>query len=188
MQTPTAAKPMILEAKLAQAGQVLKSAPTVTATGEIVVGAADRITMRMYAGHVTSMIREGADLIVVNAEGEVIRLVGFYEGVDPRQLLLMDGEGGLVQMETARAITDGPMSVYSTGSTEEAPFEGLTGSGGEVLGAVAAGGIGAAAAVIAGVGLVGGVLLNDDDDNDNPPGNDDQPPPPPADCTRIPRL
>ncbi len=183
MQTPTAAKPMILEAKLAQAGQVLKSAPTVTATGEIVVGAADRITMRMYAGHVTSMIREGADLIVVNAEGEVIRLVGFYEGVDPRQLLLMDGEGGLVQMETARAITDGPMSVYSTGSTEEAPFEGLTGSGGEVLGAVAAGGIGAAAAVIAGVGLVGGVLLNDDDDDDNPPGNDDQPPPPPADTT-----
>ena len=178
MQTPTAAKPMILEAKLAQAGQVLKSAPTVTATGEIVVGAADRITMRMYAGQVSSMIREGNDLIVINNDGEVIRILGFYEGGQERQLLLMDNEGGLVQMETARAIADGPMPVYSTGVVELAPFEGLTGSEGGLMGAIAGGGVGAAMAIVAGAGLVGAVVAIADDGDDNPRDIDDDDPNP----------
>ncbi|WP_406852325.1 Ig-like domain-containing protein [Brevundimonas sp. BH3] len=171
MQTPTA-KAMTVEAKLAAANQPVSQVGTIETTGRIDVTAAERIYLRMYAGTVASMVREGEDLIVVGPDGEVMRLVGFYEGFEPRQLLLMDNEGGLVMMETSRAITDGPMPVYSTGVLEPSPFEGLThGEGGDAMAALAGGGVGAALAAIAGLGIAGAVynLVNDDDNDPTPP-------------------
>lgn len=165
MQTPTA-KPMTVEAKLATATQPVSQAATIEGIGRIDVASAEKIYLRMYAGTVSNMVRDGADLVVVGPDGEVIRLVGFYEGSEPRQLLLMDDQGGLVMMETSRAITDGPMPVYSTGVLEPSPFEGLThGEGDGLMGALAGGGVGAAMAVIAGLGIGGAVysLVNDDD-------------------------
>ncbi|MEG1451507.1 putative porin, partial [Brevundimonas sp.] len=165
MQTPTA-KAMTVEAKLATATQPVAQAATIEGIGRIDVASAEKIYLRMYAGTVSSMVRDGTDLIVVGPDGEVIRLAGFYEGPEPRQLLLMDNEGGLVMMETSRAITDGPMPVYSIGVLEPSPFEGLThDGGGDAMAALAGGGVGAALAVIAGLGIGGAIynLVNDDD-------------------------
>jgi len=156
MQTP-AAKPMHVEAKLANAGQSVSTVASIQSDGSLNVVSVERIYLRMYAGTVASMIREGNDLIVVDSDGEVIRLVGFYEGSQPRQLLLMDNEGGLVMMETSRAVSDGPMPVYSTGVIELSPFEGLTSKGD-------AGGVAMVALGALGVAAAAYALLNDDDD------------------------
>ncbi len=170
---PPAAKAMNVDAKLATSTQPVSAASTIKAAGSLDVASAEKIYLRMYAGTVATMIREGKDLVVVDSSGEVIRLNNFYEGPAVRQLLLMDDKGGLVMMETARANVDGPMPVYSTGVLEPAPFEGLTSDDGNGNnGAMIAAGVGLAAALYA--------LVNGDDDGPKLPP---EPPAPPGDTT-----
>lgn len=173
MQTP-AAKTMNVEAKLATTTLPVSDATTIKTAGILDVSSAEKIYLRKYAGTVATMIREGKDLVVVDSDGDVLRLINFYDGPAVRQLLLMDDKGGLVMMETARATTDGPMPVYSTGVIEPASFEGMTSddnSGNN--GAMIAAGVGMAAALYA--------LLNDD--NDGPELPPEPPAGPPVDTT-----
>ena len=164
-------KDMNVQAKLVALSQSVGSTPTVNGVGSLNVMGANKIYLRMYAGTVAAMIREGNDLIVAGPDGEVLRLTNFYEGTQPRELLLMDGEGGLVQMETSRAVSDGPMPVYSTGVLEPSPFAGLTHMGDGSF--VAGGAFGATMAALVGLGFAGAVYELVRNNNNNNNNNDD---------------
>ena len=163
---------MNVQAKLVALSESVGSSPTINGVGTLNVAGANKVYLRMYAGTVAAMIREGNDLIIAGPDGEILRLAGFYEGSQPRQLLLMDGEGGLVQMETSRAVSDGPMPVYATGVLEPSPFAGLTHNDDD--GFIAGGITGAAMASLVGLGFAAAIyeLVRDNKNNNNNNDND----------------
>ena len=167
---PTDTKPYALEAKLATGNAPAAAVDTIRIEGIIDASGVQRIYLREYAGHISGMVKQGQDLIVYGPNGEILTIKNFYEVTGPKQLLLMDNQGGLVAMETT-LVADGPMALYSTSVAEPAPFASLTGAGGDggLMGAFAGGGVGAAMATVAGLGLAGAaVVIGGGDDDDGP--------------------
>lgn len=125
---PTAVvNPFSVLAKLVPFGAPSSAGQTVQANGVLDAFGADRIFLREAAGNITGMVRQGADLLVYGPNGEILTVQNFYTGVEAKHLLLLDGNGGVVAMETA-VVSDGPMGLYSTQVAEPAPFESLTNS------------------------------------------------------------
>ncbi|WP_292050597.1 MULTISPECIES: Ig-like domain-containing protein [unclassified Brevundimonas] len=160
-----------LLAKLVPPGLSASASPAINANGLIDAAGAERIFLREYAGNVSGMLRQGADLLVFGPNGEVLTIQNFYEGAAPKKLLLLDGNGGMVVMETT-ATSDGPMALYSTPSNEPIPFDTLTdGEGADAFVA------GSGAAMLFGAAMVGGLAAAFSSSGGSPSFPDEPPPP-----------
>uniref|UniRef100_UPI0037BFDBDA Ig-like domain-containing protein n=1 Tax=Brevundimonas sp. TaxID=1871086 RepID=UPI0037BFDBDA len=181
MQDVVATEPLRTEAKLTARDEVARNAPTVDAQGALDVRGAQDVYLNLQSSEVASLTRQGADLVLVDANGQVLRLEGFFDGAEPRKLFLEGDNDSLMQLETAGALSDGPVAVAAVPQAGLSPFISLTEAGSSgVVGAaplglgqlLGLGGGGAAAAAAAGGGGGGG---------GNGGGGDN--PPPPADTT-----
>lgn len=91
MQDVVAAEPLVTEAKLTARDAIAREVPSVEASGTLDVRAAQDVYLDLQTSEVASLTRQGADLVLVDANGKVLRLEGFFEGPEPRKLFL-EGE------------------------------------------------------------------------------------------------
>lgn len=176
---PTATNnPFSVLAKLVPTGSPVSAGQTLQAHGLLDAAGAEKVFLREFAGNVTGLVRQGTDLMVFGPNGEVLAVQNFYSGIEAKQLLLLDSQGGVVAMETAVA-TDGPLALYSTPSAETAPFESLTSN---PNGSESSSSGGGTAAVVGGV-MAAGLATGFSESPDEPSLPDAPAPQPPADTT-----
>ncbi|WP_312217337.1 Ig-like domain-containing protein [Brevundimonas sp.] len=148
MQDTENVKPLLTEAKLTSGQVEARSAPTVKAAGTLNVQPARDVYLNLDADTVVRIERLGNDLLLTDAEGEVLKLQGFFEGDTPRRLFLETNDDRLLLVETGGLVSDGPVAMSVTPQPGLSPFASLTDGGAE---GVMAGGMGAGA-------LIGGAL------------------------------
>ncbi|WP_312147631.1 BapA/Bap/LapF family prefix-like domain-containing protein, partial [Brevundimonas sp.] len=148
MQDTENVKPLLTEAKLTSGQVEARSAPTVKAAGTLNVQPARDVYLNLDADTVVRIERLGNDLLLTDAEGEVLKLQGFFEGDTPRRLFLETNDDRLLLVETSGLVSDGPVAMSVTPQPGLSPFASLTDGGAE---GVMAGGMGAGA-------LIGGAL------------------------------
>ncbi|WP_297799198.1 Ig-like domain-containing protein [uncultured Brevundimonas sp.] len=172
---PAQTNAFIVKAKLVAGEASAAAAETLNVQGLVNVAGFDRIYLAEYASNITGMVREGANLLVYGPNGELLTVQNFYEGLNVKDLLLMDGQNGLVAMETG-AVTDGPMALSSTSAGEPAPFESLTETPGENSTSNSGTSPTNIMAVVAGAAVAGvAVAQAQDDDKNTDPTPDGQP-------------
>lgn len=139
-----AAKPLDIAAKLTQDPREARSAPVMEARGVLDVSQAKDVYLDLHASDVASLIRQGGDLVLMTADGQMLRLEGFFDGVSVRKLFLESDDDRQVLVETGTAVSDGPLTLAFAPQADVSPFVTLTHS--DEVGA-------------AGVGMGAGVLL-----------------------------
>ncbi|MDQ8027407.1 MAG: Ig-like domain-containing protein [Brevundimonas sp.] len=142
------------EAKLTQRGHAPEPTPTLDVRGALDVRSSHDVYLNLHASEVASLHREGADLILVDANGQVLRLEGFFEGPTPRRLYLENAEDRLVLVDTSGAIADGPLRLGFVVESALSPFISLTS---EAAAAAATGGGLGMGAILGGLGGVAGI-------------------------------
>ncbi|GAA0627711.1 hypothetical protein GCM10009422_25920 [Brevundimonas kwangchunensis] len=154
-----------------------REVPTVEANGVLGVRNAREVYLNLQEADVDSMHREGADLIIVTKDGEVLRLEGFYEGEAPRKLFLETADNRIALVETDHVAYDGPLRFILSHLAELSPFVILAAE--EAI-AGGAGGAASAGLIAGGVALTGGLLAGGGGGGDT---EDGEPVNPPADTT-----
>lgn len=102
-----AAKPLDIAAKLTQISQNARSAPEIEAKGVLNVSRASDIYLDLQASDVAALVRQGSDLVLTTADGQTLRLEGFFDGAAARKLFLETEEDRQVLVETGAAVSDG---------------------------------------------------------------------------------
>jgi len=152
-----ATKSLDAEAKLTNGASAAAASPTIKAQGVLDVHAARDVYLNLDAADVASLIRQGADLVLTNISGEVLRLEGFFQGQGVRKLFLEDDRDRVHLVDTAQMLVDGPVSLSLSPAMELSPFESLTSSAFIPVGPVVGGGLGASGAVLGGLVALGGL-------------------------------
>ena len=156
MQQPVVIQPSLLtEAKMFKGGQTPANAETKTISGQVAVADVDAVYLDLSASRVAMAVREGNDLVLMDVDGQVLRLAGFYEGGVERKLFLENDDDRSVLLETV-ATSDGPLALTYAATGELSPFEGKTSDDATV---VAGADLGAAAGGLLGLALAGGLAL-----------------------------
>uniref|UniRef100_UPI001300962B Ig-like domain-containing protein n=1 Tax=Salinicola aestuarinus TaxID=1949082 RepID=UPI001300962B len=171
---------MVISAKIAPTQEAISETPAITVDdGTITLSQPRHILLNLSPDDVTSLTRDGNDLVVQTDTGEIIRIENFYgdAAAPPSQLYLTGEDQQLILADLGSAASNGIVPADYVPLDEYGVFEPLASESSEggfgTLGLLAAGGALAAGAVVAGGGGGGG---GGNDDN-----NDDAPPAPPAD-------
>lgn len=172
------------EAKLTTGATPPASAPTIDATGVLNVTGAQNVYLNLDKADVASVVREGGDLVLVNSQGETLRLQGFFQGLTDRKLFLEDSDKHIALFDTSAVAADGPLTLTFTPLSDLSPFASLTEGtvAGAVGGTAAVGsGIGAGGAALGGLAALGGIAAAAGGGGGG--GGSNSPPTTPADTT-----
>ncbi|MCE8018720.1 BapA prefix-like domain-containing protein [Halomonas sp. MCCC 1A11036] len=123
--------------------------------GDLIVERPSNILLNLHPDEVTSLIREGDDLVVTLADGRTLRIVDFYidEGEGHSELYLVDENDGVLWLDLSPAGPDGLVMAQYVPQGELAGFEMLTAAqeeAGFLPGALLLGGAIAGVAIAAG--------------------------------------
>jgi hypothetical protein len=178
-----AVKPLDIAAKLTQTTVEARSAPVIEATGVLDVSRAADIYLDLQASDVASLMRQGGDLVLMTADGQMLRLEGFFDGSAARKLFLESDDDRQVLVETDGVVADGPIALTFAPQPELSPFISLT--EGDAAGVVAAGGAGMGLGVILGglAGVAGLAAVAGGGGGGGGGGGSSPAPTPPADTT-----
>ncbi|MBY5927455.1 Ig-like domain-containing protein, partial [Halomonas sp. DP4Y7-2] len=167
---------MGMTVKVSRLGEELSEAVAWEVEGELVLETSSKVLLDISPEDIASLVRDGDDLIVEMANGQALKIVGFYTdaGAGQSELYLVDDEGGVVWADLAPAADNGVVAAQYVPQPDMAGFEmvaaaeegGSGWTGAAILGGAAAAGLAAAAA---GGGGGGG---GSDDDSDAPASED----------------
>ncbi|MDG2527224.1 Ig-like domain-containing protein [Caulobacter endophyticus] len=178
-----------VEAKLTRGDLPPRQAPTLDASGVLDVRTAQQVYLDLDAAQVSSVYREGADLVLVGPDRTALRLQGFFSGDTPRRLFLEGDNNRLAAVDTAAVASEAPVALVTTPLTELSPFVSLTQAGGAAIaGSTAAGGGIGAAGVLGGVAAIGGLAAAAAGGGGGGGGGSPSPPQPPAPDTTAPAI
>ncbi|WP_168709223.1 Ig-like domain-containing protein, partial [Halomonas borealis] len=163
--------------KVSRLGEELSKAVEWEVEGDLVLETSSNVLLNITPENITSLVRDGDDLIVETADGQVLKIVGFYTeaGEGASELYLVDNEGGVVWADLSPAAENGVVAAQYVPQADMAGFEMVAAaeeSGGVWTGAAILGGAAAAGLAAAAAGGGGG---SDDDGSgqDHDDGSDD---------------
>ncbi|MGK0544961.1 Ig-like domain-containing protein, partial [Halomonas cupida] len=158
--------------KVSRLDETLSEAVAWEVEGELVLETSSKVLLDISPEDVISLVRDGDDLIVEMANGQTLKIAGFYSdaGAGQSELYLLNSEGGVAWADLAPAADNGVVAAQYVPQPDMAGFEmvavaeegGSGWIGAAILGGAAAAGLAAAA--------------SDDgssDDSDDAPVSDD---------------
>ena len=164
---------MGMTVKVSRLEEELSKAVAWEVEGDLVLETSSKVLLDISPEDIASLVRDGDDLIVEMANGQTLKIVGFYTdaGAGPSELYLVHDEGGVVWADLAPAADNGVVAAQYVPQPDMAGFEmvaaaeegGSGWTGAAILGGAAAAGLAAAAA--------GGGGGGSDDDGDAPAGD-----------------